>query len=158
MWSKPGMLMPATSASIVLAVWDKQPVGLLYCEFGRFLLNTIKDMTRNVNVSFAIFIIQHVKSWDMHFQLELSTMGWKYLSMWRSQETTYSHIFTRIFMNEKFCILIRILLKFVAEGPTDNKSALVQVMAWCRTGDKPLSEPLMVSLLTHICITWPPWI
>ena len=28
-------------------------------------------------------------------------------------------------------------------------------MAWCWTGDKPLSEPMMVSLLIHICITWP---
>ena len=28
-------------------------------------------------------------------------------------------------------------------------------MAWRRPGDKPLSEPVMVSLLTHICVTWP---
>ena len=28
--------------------------------------------------------------------------------------------------------------------------ALVQIMAWCRPGDKPLSEPVMVSFLTHI--------
>ena len=26
-------------------------------------------------------------------------------------------------------------------------------MAWCRPGSKPLSEPVMVSLLTHICVT-----
>ena len=31
-------------------------------------------------------------------------------------------------------------------------------MAWRRPGDKPLSEPMMVSLLTHICITRPPWV
>ena len=34
-----------------------------------------------------------------------------------------------IFMNKKVCILIRIPLKFVPNGPIDNKSALVQVMA-----------------------------
>ena len=34
-------------------------------------------------------------------------------------------------MNQKFCILIRILLKFVPKGPIDNKSSLVQVIAWC---------------------------
>ena len=34
-------------------------------------------------------------------------------------------------------------------------SALVQIMAWRRQGDKPLSEPIMVSLLTHICVTRP---
>ena len=48
-----------------------------------------------------------------------------------------------IFVNEKFCISIRILLKFVPEGPIDSKRALVQVMAWCRTGDKPLPEPML---------------
>ena len=30
-------------------------------------------------------------------------------------------------------------------------------MAWCRPGDNPLSEPMMVSLLTHVCITRPQW-
>ena len=31
-------------------------------------------------------------------------------------------------------------------------------MAWRRPGTKPLSEPVMVSLLMHICITWPQWV
>ena len=31
-------------------------------------------------------------------------------------------------------------------------------MAWRRPGDKPLSEPMMVSLLTHICVAWPQWV
>ena len=30
-------------------------------------------------------------------------------------------------------------------------------MAWCRSGDKPLSQPMMGSLLTHICVTRPQW-
>ena len=36
--------------------------------------------------------------------------------------------------------------------------ALVQIMAWRRPGDKPLSGPMMVSLLTHICVTRPQWV
>ena len=36
--------------------------------------------------------------------------------------------------------------------------ALVQIMAWHRPGDKPLSEPMMVSLLMHICVTRPQWV
>ena len=28
-------------------------------------------------------------------------------------------------------------------------------MAWCRPGDKPLSEPMMVRLPTHVCVTRP---
>ena len=40
-------------------------------------------------------------------------------------------------MNEKFDISIWMSLKFVLKGPIDNKPALVQVMAWCQTGNKP---------------------
>ena len=39
--------------------------------------------------------------------------------------------------------LIQISLNFVGEGPINSKSSLVEVMACCRTGDKPLPEPLM---------------
>ena len=31
-------------------------------------------------------------------------------------------------------------------------------MAWRRPGDKPLSEPMIVSLPMHICITRPQWV
>ena len=37
-------------------------------------------------------------------------------------------------------------------------SALVQVMAWRRPGDKPFSEPMMVRLVMHICHTQPHWV
>ena len=63
-----------------------------------------------------------------------------------------------IFMNEKFCITIPTSRKFVSKDPIDNKSALTQVMAWRRPGDKPLSEPMMASLLTHICVNRPQWV
>ena len=31
-------------------------------------------------------------------------------------------------------------------------------MAWRRPGDKPLSEPMIFCLLTHICLTRPQWV
>ena len=64
-------------------------------------------------------------------------------------------IFKCIFLNENVWISIKISLKFVPKGPINNIPALVQIMARCRPGDKPLSEPVMVSLLTHICVTRP---
>ena len=67
-------------------------------------------------------------------------------------------IFTCIFFNENCCILIKFSLKYVRKGPIDNNPALVQIMAWRRPGDKPLSEPRMESLLTHICVTRPQWV
>ena len=47
-------------------------------------------------------------------------------------------------MNEKFCILIKISPKFVPKGPINNVPALVQIMAWRPSGDKPLSEPVVI--------------
>ena len=38
---------------------------------------------------------------------------------------------------------MQILLKFADEVPIDNKSSLVQVVAWHQTGDKPLPEPML---------------
>ena len=52
-----------------------------------------------------------------------------------------------IFLNENGRILIKISLKFVPRSWINNKPALVQVMAWPRTGDKPLPE-LMLTQLT----------
>ena len=40
-------------------------------------------------------------------------------------------------------ISIRFSLRFVPRIPIDNKPALVQVMTWCRTGNKPLPEPML---------------
>ena len=67
-------------------------------------------------------------------------------------------IFKYIFFNENVWIPIKISLKFVPNGRINNIPALVQIMVWCRSGDKPLSEPMMVSLPTHICVTRPQWI
>ena len=51
--------------------------------------------------------------------------------------------FKCISSNENDRIPIRISLKYVPKGIIDNKSALVQVMAWRRAGDKPLPEPML---------------
>ena len=47
------------------------------------------------------------------------------------------------FMNERFGIFIHISLTFVPKNLVYNRSALVQVMAWHWTGDKPISEPML---------------
>ena len=62
-----------------------------------------------------------------------------------------------IFLNENVWISINISLKFVPRGPINNIPVLVQVMAWRRPGDKPLSEPMIARFPTHICVTLPQW-
>ena len=66
--------------------------------------------------------------------------------------------FKHIFLNENVGITIKISLKFVHKDPINSMPALVQIMAWRRPGDKPLSEPMVVRLPTNICITWPQWV
>ena len=67
-------------------------------------------------------------------------------------------ILKRIFLNENVGISMRISLKFVLRGKIYNIPALVQIMAWRRPGDRPLSEPMMVTLPTYICLTLAQWV
>ena len=107
---------------------------------------------------------------DIHDTFRLSPRGW----MRRKLKPIYVTInslrprqngrlfaddaFERIFLNENIRILIKNSLKFVPKGLINNITALVLIMAWRRPGDKPLSEPMMISLLTHICVTRPQWV
>ena len=63
-----------------------------------------------------------------------------------------------IFLNENVWILRKIQLKFVPMGSINNIEALVQIMAWRRPGDKPLPEPMLVFVTTHLCVTRPQWV
>ena len=51
----------------------------------------------------------------------------------------------------KSSIYIRISPNFVRDGLVDNKQALLQVKAWCRSRDKPLPEPVMSQYYDVIC-------
>ena len=37
-------------------------------------------------------------------------------------------------------------MKFVPKSSIDDRSSLVQVMAWCLSGDKPLPEPMLTQV------------
>ena len=52
-----------------------------------------------------------------------------------------------IFFNENIWILNAILPKFVPKGPIDNNRALEQILAWHRSGVKPLVT------ISHTCVT-----
>ena len=67
-------------------------------------------------------------------------------------------IFKCIFFNENVWISLKISLKFVPNIWINSIPALVQIMAWRRPGDKPLSEPMVFCLLTHIYVTRPQWV
>ena len=67
------------------------------------------------------------------------------------------HTFKHIFLNKNIRTSFKLSLKFVPRVPTNNIQ-VVQIMTWHRSGDKPLSEPMMVRLPTNICVTRPQWV
>ena len=64
------------------------------------------------------------------------------------------YIFGWIFVNEKYCILVKISLKIVTKGPIDNNPALVQIMTWRRISDKPLCEPMLICSTRGRWVKW----
>ena len=47
-------------------------------------------------------------------------------------------------------MMIQFSLNLVPKDAIDNRPALDLVMAWCRTGNKPLPEPMITKFHTHI--------
>ena len=68
-------------------------------------------------------------------------------------------IFNSMFLNQKVWISIKVSMKFALKCTCTNKPLLVHIKVWRRTGNKPLSEPMMdQSLLTHLCVTRSQWV
>ena len=80
-----------------------------------------------------------MQCFDDHFVLGLT-----HLPLDKMATVLADDSFRCILLNENDRILMRISLKFVPRSSIDNKPALVQVMAWRRTGDKPLPEPMRI--------------
>ena len=87
-----------------------------------------------------------------HLQTELKTLRPRNSRLHFPEDN-----FKCIVWNEYEWIPIKISLTLFPKGPMHNIPALVLIMARRRPGDKPLSEPMLARLLTHICVTQPQW-
>ena len=81
-----------------------------------------------------------------------------YLTHWGRAKCFADNIFKYIFLNKNVWIWLKISLKFAPKVWINNIQKLVQIMAWRQPGAKPLSEPMMVSLMKHIYVTRPQWV
>ena len=72
--------------------------------------------------------------------------------------TTFSNVLYSLEENVWMHIKFHWLLTIVPTGPINNILALVRIVARRRPGDKPLPEPMLVSLPTHIYVTRPQWV
>ena len=107
-----------------------------------------------------MFNILYIRPWYIVGAYSIYVKWNEYFVYWLTHwgRDKMAAILKWIFFNENVWISIEISLKFVPKGPINNIPALVQIMAWRRLGDKPLSELMVVSLLTHICVTRPQWV
>ena len=113
--------------------------------------------------------LYHTEDWWPYMQ-QWQGQGQKWFTQWFGTHSVNllrlrqnGHLFAydtlkRIFLNENIIISTKNSLKFVPKGLINNMPALVLIMAWCRPGDKPLSEPMLVRSMTHICVTRPQWV
>ena len=85
-----------------------------------------------------------------------SSGHWLYVKLYRLYH--YMNYQWFMFVPELIYKNYIISVKFVTKGPINNFPALVQIMAWCRPSDRPLSEPMRVRLPTHICVIRPQWV
>ena len=71
-------------------------------------------------------------------------------------QTTFSNAFSGMKLYE-FRLRFHWRL-IVPEVRMNDILSLIQILAWRRPGEKPLSETMMVKLLMHICVTRPQWV
>ena len=116
--------------------------------------------------SFSLKIHKTLSHRWFHLFLHLLPCYWetpvhRLFNTWRQRQNGHNftdNIFKYIFLNANVQISINISLKFVPQGQISNIPVLVQIMAWRRTGNKLLSEPMVFDLLMQLCVTRPQWV
>ena len=115
-------------------IWNHQQLNCLKIQrkYKSFTLLTLCDWNPLIRVDSALNgpIVQ------MHYHV--NTLGPR-----QDGRHFRGAIFKCISLNENIWISIKISLKLVPKGPINNILALVQILAWRPTGDKPLSEAMM---------------
>ena len=118
--------------------WRLQNLNWLRMRTGN-LLEKVGDPQLNTRM-LCYFEIYSFKLCDI---LDLDIQKINTLRPRRKRRHFADDIFKCIFLNENVWLSIKISLKFVPKSPINNIIALVQIMAWCRPGDKTLSEPVI---------------
>ena len=99
-----------------------------------------KAIINSLSLTCFSFISFYSELTSLYISTPYTYQVWIYNSIYDMKLT--DDIFKSIF-NEGVWISITISLKFIPKGPIDYKSALVQVVAWHRTGEKPLPESVL---------------
>ena len=142
-------LYAPTCYMIICRIWT------IYMTFNTAGL-VIKYAHRVVLLPFVLCYI--VPQWIPHTITSVNMH--RTLTHWgRDTKTDISQTaFSNAIFDEIVGISINISLKCIFKGQINNIPTMVQIMVLRRPRDKPLSEPLMLSFLPHICVTRTQWI
>ena len=122
--------------------------------FKRIFLN------ENVRILIEISLKFFPKGWINNIPSLVQIMAWRLPGDKPLSESMMVRLQTHI------CVArpqwVKISLKLVQGHPINNIPEMVQIMAWCRSGNKPLHGIMMVSLHIYIyvcvCVTRPQWV
>ena len=104
-----------------------------------FAMQAKAIVTRNANADKCGIIAQEKIN---------SSPSWQKARVAAISQPTHSNAFS--WMIFFFFFIIKISMKFVPKCPIGNEPALVQVMAWRRTGHKPLPGPMMTQSIDYM--------
>ena len=132
---------------------------LTHCQLDHWKQNVTENSNRISNIVMILTTKRNCYVCNT-FHLFGSCLAWMiFVHINTLRPTRNRHHFaddiSNAFFNENELIPIKISLKCIPKDPFNSIPALVQIMAWRRPGDKPLSEPMMVILLTHVGVTRP---
>ena len=127
--------------------------------------NTFYQIQIQIQIHFPEFQIQihRQKSDQTQIQIQIPLIKYKEKNtntQWGRDKI--AAILQMTYQNLLYCkkivLFIQISLTIVSKGPIYNKHTLLQIMAWCWVGNKPLSDQWWPGLLMHKCITRPKWV
>ena len=108
---------------------------------GITFVNRVMIITPVIHIkSFYAFrpLVHAVGNRNLTVRVRIALTHWRRDKMAAIFQTKFSDAFIK---NENVWISIKILPKFVPKDSFNNIISFVQIMAWCQTGHKPLSEP-----------------
>ena len=141
---------------------DIQYKNVILSPYGEKMIPCSSHLQNRISVTddSCVFILKHamvICSNDgqlTHIEFLFLLSIFNTLRLRQNSHDFADYMFKCIFVNENVWISIWISL-LIPKGPVNNIPTLVEIMAWCRPGDKPLSQRMMGSLLMHICVTRP---
>ena len=160
-WLSLGMDKQAISSRALLGMWQLNQLLLILQQMWTTFIGTLRNTYKCLGFCHKIqnSVLFH---WHLSYPcssavhcavctLSITQRGRD--NMAAISQTTFLNAFPWIKMYE-FCLWVHV--ECVPKVRMNNIPILVQIVPWCKTGRKPLSETMMVTLRSHICVTLKP--